>query len=68
LFEGDHWTLEKILSNKDPHQFFEMLPSRKIAGIVTDIENMKGFENVIKGLPLNTVSVCSMQMKKVTGT
>ncbi|XP_023726242.1 uncharacterized protein LOC111874734 isoform X3 [Cryptotermes secundus] len=54
---GDRWTLGKMLSNKDPHQFFEMMPSRKIARIVTDIENIKGFENVIKGLPPATLSV-----------
>jgi hypothetical protein len=69
LFEGDRWTLEKILSNKDPNQFFEMLPSRTIAAIVTDIESMRGFDKVIKGLPPNTVSVfCYLQMKKIIGT
>jgi hypothetical protein len=57
LFEGDHWTLEKILSNKDPHQFFEVLPSRIIAAVVPDIESIKGFDKVIKGLPPNTVSI-----------
>lgn len=54
---GDRWTLEKILLNKDPNQFFEMLPSRIIAAVVTDIESIKGFDKVIKGLPPNTLSV-----------
>jgi hypothetical protein len=57
LFEGDHWTLGKILSNKDPNQFFEMMPSRIIAAVATDIESIKGFDKVIKGLPPNTVSI-----------
>jgi hypothetical protein len=60
LFEGDRWTLEKMLTNKDPHQFFEMLPSRIVAAIVTDIENIKGFDKVIKGLPPNTVSISAL--------
>jgi hypothetical protein len=49
--------LEKILSNKDPNQFFEMLPSRTVAAIVTGIENVWGLDKAIRGLPQNTVSV-----------
>jgi hypothetical protein len=58
LFQGDSWTLGKILSNKDPNQFFEMMSSRTVAAIATGIENVQGFNTAIKGLPQNTVSVC----------
>jgi hypothetical protein len=68
LFEGDTQTLGKTLWNEDPNQFFEMLPSRTVAAVVTDIENIKGFDDIIKGLTGNTVSisvitcsVCSLQ-------
>jgi len=57
LFEGDNWTLEKILSNTHPNQFFEMLPSRTVAAIVSDLENVHGFDKIIKGLPQNSVSI-----------
>jgi len=49
--------VEKILSNKHPNQFFEMLPSRTVAAIMEDIENIHGFDKVIKGLPQNSVSI-----------
>jgi hypothetical protein len=57
LFEGDNWTVEKILSNKHPNQFFEMLPSRTVAAIAADIKKVHGFDKVIKGLPQNSVSI-----------
>jgi hypothetical protein len=57
FFEGDSWTLEKILSNTDPNQFFEMVPSRTVAAIVADIIKVQGFDKVIEGLPQNTVSI-----------
>jgi hypothetical protein len=37
-----------------------MLPSRIVAAIVTDMEKIKGFDKVIKGLPQNTVSISSL--------
>jgi hypothetical protein len=57
LFEGDSWTVEKILSNTHPNQYFEMLPSRIVAEILAEIEKVHGFDKVIKGLPQNSVSI-----------
>jgi hypothetical protein len=57
FFKGDSWTLEKILSNTHPNQFFEMLPSRTVAAIMVAIRKVQGFDKVIKGLPRNTVSI-----------
>jgi hypothetical protein len=64
LFEGDSWTVKKILSNTYPNQFFEMLPSRILAEIAADIQKVHGFDKVIQGLPQNSVSISVTPLTK----
>ncbi|KAJ4445589.1 hypothetical protein ANN_12270, partial [Periplaneta americana] len=60
---GDPFTLKTILTNKERNQFFKIMPSRTIATIITDLQNIKDFDNDIKQLPQNTLSVWLAAMR-----